>query len=566
MIEIYNNNKSVLERQFYLADWYVDTITNRVIRGEQEVKLEHKVMAVLTYLVQHKGELVSREALEQAIWGQTIVGYDALTRCIAKLRKVLNDDPRHPQYIETISKKGYRLIAPVSVEDRHHKNENRHINHNQPTSTYKRYWWQIGIAVLVLAAIFTYVNLQRGSGHRNALPNRTVYQPTIVILPFTNLSNDPNQDYFSDGMTNDITTALSKLSGLNVISHSSTTGYRNSPRDVKQIANSLNVRYVLEGSIRRKDKRLRINTHLIDASSNIYLWSEKYDREIRNVFDVQDDITNNIVNALSIKLTEEEKRRVSKKYTVSLEAYDDFLRGQALYFHHNQKDNLLARHYYQQAIDRDNTFARAYSAMALTYTAEHRNNWSNILDTPLPEALRLAQKGVAIDPELPQAYWVLAYVQLFRHDYQKAKLAATRALELNPNFADSYLTLAICNIHFGSPDEAVRLIRKAMLLNPAYPAAYASILGQAYFIMGQYELSVSMLRVAVERNINLLTPHVFLITALNKLGRSDEAIWAAEELKIIAPDFTLSSLDRLLAIHDMVVLEDMKNQLRDLGL
>jgi len=390
--------------------------------------------------------------------------------------------------------------------------------------------------------------------------------PSLVVLPFTNLSDAPDSEYFTDGMTADITTELSRLSGLFVIAHASASGWRDKPVDLRQVAESLGVQYVLEGNARLIDNRLRVNVHLIDTTRDVYLWSEKYDRQMQNVFAVQDDIAANIVSALAVKLTEAEKNRAARRYTSSIAAYDDFLRGLAHYSQFTPDDNRLARDYYQQAITRDGVFARAHSAMALTYAAEHRYGWGKPQETALDEALRLARKAIALDDSLPQAHWVLAYVQVFRQDYAEAAAAANRAIALDPNYADSYVTLAVCKMHYGNPEAARDLVRKAMLLNPRYPAAYASVLGQIHYFLGEYELAAVRLREAIERNVNLLTPHVFLIAALGKLNRQEELDWAASQLKTMAADFDDNQLAGMLPIQDANMLADMRQQLQRAGL
>lgn len=311
---------------------------------------------------------------------------------------------------------------------------------------------------------------------------------------------------------------------------------------------------------------MRVNVHLIDANTNIYLWSEKYDRELQDVFAVQDDITTNIVTSLSVKLVEAEQRRTARKYTTSIDAYDDFLKGQALYVHRSRQDNLSARKFYQQAIDRDATFARAYSAMAMTYATEHRYGWGEADTKQLEQALRLAKQGVSLDRDLPQAHWVLGYVHLFKQEYRQAAAAAQRAIELEPNYADSYLTLAICKIHAGAPDKALPLIRKAMLLNPEFPTPYASVLGQAWYFMEQYDQAVPVLREAIDRNINLLTAHVFLIASLSKLDQLEEASWAVEQLKTVAADISANNIVGMLPVQDADFIADMKKQLQRAGL
>jgi adenylate cyclase len=226
----------------------------------------------------------------------------------------------------------------------------------------------------------------------------------------------------------------------------------------------------------------------------------------------------------------------------------------------------MAREHYQRAVDRDPTFARAYSAMALTHAADHRYGWSPAASGAMQRALQLARQGAELDPELPQAHWVLAYVHVFRQEYEQALTAVNRAVELDPNYADSYLTLAVCKIHYGLPGEAVRWARKAMLLNPAYPASYASVLGQAYYFTGQYDQAVTVLRDTVDRNVNLLTAHVFLIAALNKLGQAEEAAWAATQLKAISPQFRRQHIGAMLPNQDPRAIEDITTQLRQAGL
>lgn len=550
-------------KPFYLADWHVDPGTDELCRDGVAVKLESKVMAVLLYLTQHRNEVVTREMLEQAVWGNTVVGYDALTGCIAKLRKALEDDPRQPRYIETIPKKGYRLIGEIAgVTPQTHSPAP--VVGSGPAKTSNWRWLSLGI--LAMGIILGAVMLTSGGREDQPRTTTAASLPSIAVLPFANLSGESGQDYFSDGITADITTALSKLSGLFVISPASASGYRETPVDLQHIAGTLGVRYVVEGQVRRTGERLRVNVHLVDAGSDIVLWSEKYDRELRNVFSVQDDITANIVNTLSIKLTEAERQRTARQYTTSIAAYDDFLRGQAAYNHYTEKDNQQARDYFQQAMARDESFARAYSSMALTYVAEYRYGWEKTSPDPLRQALQLAQQSISLDSDSPQANWVLAYVHLFRQEYKEAAAVASRVIELDPNYANSYITLAVCKMRFGEAEAALHLVKKAMLLNPIYPASYVSMLGQIYYFLGEYEQAVPALREATERNMNLPTPHVFLIATLSRLGKMEEARWAAEQLKSLAPDFSAESIDGMIPLQDPKFIAEMKTNLQRVGL
>ena len=296
------NSTTKLPVTFYIADWYVDTNASRIRLGEIERKLETKVMAVLAYLAARPGGLVTREELEQAVWHDTVVGYDALTNCITKLRKALEDSSHQPRYIETVSKKGYRLIARVS---------NTTNNQTLPEESGARHQPKT-MSLLGLLIVFAISGLliwqYSKTDISDSIKNQT-RQSTIAVLPFNNLSQDSSQDSFSDGITVDITTELSKISGLLVINSPSAMNYKAHPVDATKVANELGVRYILSGNFRRAGNKLRINAQLIDGLTGVHLWAEKYDREMKEIFDVQDDITAKIVKALSIKLKKESSEK-----------------------------------------------------------------------------------------------------------------------------------------------------------------------------------------------------------------------------------------------------------------
>ena len=417
------------------------------------------------------------------------------------------------------------------------------------------------MAVLIY---FVYLQLP-GNDKHDDFEIRVSSGPSIVVLPFNDLGESTSQDYLGSGFTEDVTTALSKLSGLFVIARSTAEIYKNEPLDARQVASVLGVQYVLEGSVRRSGSDLRVNASLIDGDSGFRLWSESYDREMKELFDVQDDITLKIVSALSVKLTEQEKQRTARKYTVSIEAYDEFLQGQTEYARRTREDNLWARESFQQSIDLDPNFARAYSAMALTYTAEFRFSWHTNLMGSLAYAEKFARKAVAIDNQLPHAYWVLGFVSLHQRKYDQAISFARKAIELNPNYADSYATLGVSYIYDGNSENGVKMMRHAMRLSPQYPAAYASAAGQGYFFMGKYEDALPLLRDATERNVNLLTSQVFLVATLSKLGNVEEAGWVADQLRTLKPEFSVGQLNEMFPIKYPHQLQTLKESLQRYG-
>lgn len=383
------------DQPFRVGDWLVEPAVGGLTRDGQTVKLEPRVMDLLVYLAGRPGRVLSREELEQAIWAGTVVGYDALTSAIIKLRKAFDDDSRHPWLIETVPKRGYRLIAPVtedvtatSPEPTAEADaaaspalETQAVTPAPPATKPQsagRSWRRLALAALVVVVLASLVVLWFALDRTppdtdpGAVPTPST---SIAVLPFANLSGDPDFEYFSDGITEDITTDLSKVSSLLVIARNSAFAYKAQPLSLKSVAEALHVRYILEGSVRRSGADIRINAKLIDAETGSHLWVERYDRHIQDIFAVQDDVTRNIVAALALTLTDQEKKRVARRYSHSIEAYDLLLRGQSFYARSTKEDNARARALYLRAIEIDPTFARAHAAVALTHTEDFRHGW-----------------------------------------------------------------------------------------------------------------------------------------------------------------------------------------------
>jgi len=543
---------------FHIADWYVDIDTNRIQCDKQDIKLEGKVMALLVYLAKHQGQVVSRSQLEADVWTGRVISYDALTSCITRLRKALGDDSRKPLYIETVPKKGYRLIAPVNwVNDKKIIDEQAassvHIDHK---TGYRNFIRNIIFIMLLTAVAVTAYKLLTPVLNDTAPLNKLSGTPSIVVLPFDNLSSQADQIYFSDGITADISIALSKLSGLRVIA----TPSRKNKSTVQSAG------YIITGSVQKAGNKLRVNVILIDNDSHQQRWAESYDREITEVFEVQDDITANIVSALSIKLTEEEKLRIAYRYTNNINAYDQFLRGQAFYTRHTNNENLLARQHFHLAIEMDPNFSRAYSSLALTHVDDYRYNWQLSSKDSLPTALTIAKKAVSIDNKLPQAHWALAYTQAHLHQYQQAVTSLKEALKVRPNYADGYAFLALINVYNSNPAQGLIMIRRAMQLNPNYPAQYLSVLGQAHYSLQEYEDALPVFRSAINKNFSLLTAHMMLTATLSQLGLKDEASWAADQLHTISPDFRAEDAARIFPINNKAYLQNLIENLRMAGI
>ncbi len=367
-------------------------------------------------------------------------------------------------------------------------------------------------------------------------------KPSIAVLPFTNMSNDAEQDYFSDGVTDDLITDLSRLSGLFVIARNTVFTYKNRAVDVKQVSRDLGVRYVLEGSVRKAGDRVRINTQLIDANTGGHVWAERYDRELGDIFALQDDVTRKIVSALALELTADERTQLRKSDPeTSPEVYDLYLRGTEALRQYTPESIEQARTYYLRALSLDPDYARAYAAMAFTYTASGIFFRSADIEHDIAEALRYGERAMQLNAALPQAHFAMAIAWLRKGDHDKARVAAESAIRHDPNYSDGYAALANILFFSGDGDGAVQAMRKAMRLNPRYSAAYIDILGRAYFILGEYEQAISEFRECITRDPALITCHSFLAATYALMGRIGEAQWEADEIRGLEPGFTLKS-------------------------
>ncbi len=390
-------------------------------------------------------------------------------------------------------------------------------------------------------------------------------KPSIAVLPFLNLSGDTEQEYFSDGITEDLITDLSKLSGLFVISRNSVFLYKGQAIRPEQVSVDLGVRYVLEGSVRKVGNRVRITAQLIDATTGYHLWAERYDRELQDIFAVQDEVTQKIVSALRVQLTPGEQGRLKRPPTTNLEAYDYFLRGLEYRSQRTRESNLQARQMFEQAITLDPQFAVAHALLGLTYLTEIASQW-----TQDPQAvdhlLQIAQHAVSLDDTQPAAHETLAYAHLAKKQHDQALAAAERAVTLDPNSADANQTLGDVFNFAGRGQEATVQIEKAMRLNPQYPVTYLWSLGQAYRLVGKYEEALAVLQRAVVRNPNYLAAQTLLTVTLQELGRNAEARAAAAEVLRINPHFSLDVIRQLMPIKDPEALTLYVSALEAAGL
>ncbi|MBI3575288.1 MAG: adenylate/guanylate cyclase domain-containing protein [Gammaproteobacteria bacterium] len=390
-------------------------------------------------------------------------------------------------------------------------------------------------------------------------------QLSIAVLPFTNLNNDPGQEYFADGITDDLITELTKIADLTVIARDSSFTYKGQSPDVRQVAHKLNVRYVLEGSVRREARQVRINAQLIDAATGKHLWADRYDGGMDNVFALQDKITQKIVSALALRLTPGDRESVARQDTGSAEAYEDFLRGREHFYKYAKDGNQLAKGFYEKAIERDPKFAKAYAMLGWAHAFDFMNGWTDAPERSLKHALKLAQQGTALDPSLPVAYFVKGLVYRARNEYAQALVEAEKAIALDRNYANAHVLAATLLYYAGRPQEGLERMKQAIRLNPHYPSNYSFHLGQTYFILKRYDEAIEALKQGLEMNPTSERLHVWLAAAYAQSGNQKEAEWEVDQVLALNPEFSLKRIAWATPFQDSKDMDHFLKGLRKAG-
>ena len=411
---------------------------------------------------------------------------------------------------------------------------------------------KVAISIIMALAIVTgglttyYIYLYRSGRIEPASVAKMAFplpdKPSIVVLPFVNLSEDSKQDYFIDGLTLDIIASLSKIRDLFVIARDSALVYKGKPTSVKQIAEDLGVRYVLAGSYRRVGERVRVTAQLIDALSGRQLWTDRYDRSMDDFFALQDEINMKVVTALQVKLTEGEKIGVLLRKTDNLAAYEKYLVGREHFLRFNPDDNIIARPFLKEAIALDPNFASPYVDLAWTYVMEIHYGVSASPKESLEQAEQLAQKAISLDETYPFAYGLLGDVLRIKGRYEEAIALLEKAVGLSPNYSLSQAQLGRTMMYAGRFEEALAWLEKAIRLDPIPLNWYVTVVGICYLHLGRLEDSVKEFKKVLNRNPDDLTAAIRLVAAYSLLERKDEANAAAAEVLRLNPKFSIAKI------------------------
>jgi len=555
-----------------IGDWQFHVGSHELERNGEKIRLEPRAASLLLYLATRAGEPVSRAALLEALWPGVVVSDEALTNAVNKLRRAFGDDRTNPQVIETIPKAGYRLIAPVqplAPVPAASLPENRAGEGGK----WARLRWLVPAAtwVLILGLGVLFITHLRmpGSEPSGGEPAEQATEtasarPALAVLPFDNLSAEPDEEYFADGITDDVITHLAKNPGLMVIARDSTFFYKGKTLDPRLIAEKLHVGYLLHGSVRRDGDVLKLNVWLVEVETGAHVWAEHYERKLGQVFEIQNEISSGVTRSLAAA---DSALPVTGTETDNPRAYDKLLLGRSHFYRFESRaENLKARAYFEEAVRLDPGFATAHAMLAWTYAFEAMNGWADDRPAALQQAERIATRAIEIQPVLPLAYFVRGLSYRERHEYVKALVEAQKAIEYDPSYANAHVLLATLLYYAGRPEEGLERIREAMQINPHHPYNYHFHLGQAYFVLHRYREAIDAFNRGLSSYPASERMRVWLAAAMAQSGDIEEAKWEGEQIMAADPGFSVQRMAQAFPFKNRADTEHFLAGLRLAGL
>jgi TolB-like protein len=506
---------------YAFEDFRLDPARRELRRGAKLVAIEPQVFDLLAYLIRNRDRVVSGDDLIATVWGGRIVSESTLSSRITAVRHAVDDSGEHQRLIRTVIRKGFRFVGDVREEKDADEENSSAADKNASQAT-------------TVAAL--------------SLPDK----PSIAVLPFANLSGDPDQEYFADGISEDLTTALSQFRWLFVIARSSSFTYKGRPVDVKRIGRELGVRYLLEGSVRKAADRLRITAQLIDASTGAHLWANRFDGGLEDVFGLQDQVTASVVGTIGPKLEHAEIERAKRKPTESLDAYDYYLRGMGSLYQWSEEGIREALRLFDQAIRIDPTFACAYGLAAYCYVQRKSYGWFKDRPREIAEAGRLARRAAELGPDdaiaLSKAAHTLASVV---GDVDSGAALIDQAVLLNPNLAAGWYVSGWIRVFCGEPEIAIEHHGRAIRLSPFDPLIFKvhAAIAYAHFFAGRYDEASDWAEKAVRAGPNYLTG-IRISAASHALGgRIDDARKRMAHMRSRDPALRVSNLKDLFPLR-----------------
>jgi TolB-like protein/cytochrome c-type biogenesis protein CcmH/NrfG len=515
---------------FQFEDFLLDPERRELRRAGELVAVEPQVFDLINYLVLHRGRVVTRDDLLDAVWNGRLVSESTLSSRINAARRALHDSGEEQRLIRTVARKGLLFVGAVTDTG---GGEAQHAS--AATARFE----------------------ESGDAKR----------PAIAVLPFTNLSGEAEQEYFSDGISEDMITALSKLRWFLVIARNSSFIYKGKAVLLRQIADELGVRYVVEGSVRKDGERVRIRAQLNDVTTGSHLWGERYDRELADVFAVQDEITEKIVAAIEPTIYAAENFRARRKPPDSMDAWDLVMRALSHYWRVTRQDHVVAQALLEKAIAIDPGYGQALGVLATSYMFTAHMGWMDMA-AAVPPAERAALAAIDADGEDPWAHNALGHVYLFAHRFEDSLAEFETALRLNPSFALAQGYYGLSLAYSGRWEDADQAARRALRLSPRdpYSAVYMGIAAYAQFLGGHYDEAMHLSREALRQRSDFVGAHRVLAAAAGMAGQADVAGAALRELRRAQPNISLAWIESFMPIKHPADRERYLDGFRRAGL
>jgi TolB-like protein len=503
--------------QFHFTNHLLDTDLRELSRGGEPVAVEPQVFDLLIYLVENRDRIVTKDDLIENIWEGRIVSESTLTSRINAARKAVGDSGRDQGMIRTIARKGFRFVGQVREQRTGNDARELPAGSREPSPEPATEPAKPHLAALDRAA--------------------------IAVLPFTNMSGEAEQDYFSDGISEDIITALSKLRWFYVIARNSSYIYKGKSVHLNEIGEQLGVDYVVEGSVRKEGEHVRITAQLIDVATGSHLWAERFDRDLKDVFAVQDEITQAVVAAIEPQLYAAESFRAQRKAPDNMDAWDLVMRAMSHYWRVTRHDNVVAQALLEKAISLDPQYGQALGLLAASNIFSGHMGWQEIATT-LPIAERSALAAIHADSEDPWAHYALGSVYLFNRRFDDCIAEFELTLRLNPSFSPARGYYGVALAYRGRWEEGDRAARQALRLSPRDPfaAIYCGVAAYSQFVGQNYEEAIRLARESLRQRSDFVGAHRVLTAAAAMAGRDDVARAALEATRRAQPTISLAWL------------------------
>lgn len=521
--------------EFRFSDQTLDVERRELRRGGDPVAIEPQVFDLLIYLLQNRDRVVSKDDLIATVWAGRIISESTLTSRINAARKAVGDNGEDQRFIRTIARKGFRFVGEVDAKSKSQ-------------------------TALAMAPADELPDRPRSP---LPLPDR----PAVAVLPFTNMTDDQAQDYFSDGISEDIITALSKQRWFFVIARNSSFVYKGKAVHLKQIADELGVGYVVEGSVRKVGERVRITAQLNDVATGSHIWAERYDRDLADVFAVQDEITEAIVAAIEPQLFAAENFRARRKAPDSMDAWDLLMRALSHYWRVTRQDNVVTQALLEKATAIDPHYGQAFGVLATSHTFGAHMGWEEMA-TVAPFAEHAAAAAILADSEDPWAHHALGCVYLFAHRFEDSLAEFEMALRLNPNFSMAQGYYALTLTYCGRWQEAVPSVQRALRLSPRDPlaAVYCGIASYAQYVGRHYDEAMRLAREGIRQRADFVGAHRVLTAAAGMAGQKDIAAAALQQLRRTQPNISLDWIASQMPIKESSEREHYLEGFRRAGL